>query len=120
MAEHNDTGAIGENLAVKHLKSNNYQILETNWRYQNAEVDIIAQEKNVLVIVEVKTRKSNVFGEPEEWVNRQKQKNLIKAANAFIEQRNLDLEVRFDIVSVIYGRSGHQINHIQDAFYPIR
>jgi len=120
MAEHNITGELGENLAVKYLEKLGYIIKEKNWHYQNAEVDIIAQDKDTLLIVEVKTRKSNLFGEPEEWVNKQKQKNLIKAANGYLEKNQLDFEVRFDIISIIYGSTKNHINHIKDAFYPIR
>jgi putative endonuclease len=70
-----------------------------------------------LVIAEVKTRKSNYFGEPETFVTKQKQKNLIKTAHEYIERNKLDLEVRFDIISVIMSGNG-SVNHIEDAFYP--
>lgn len=119
MAEHNETGSWGEQKAVEFLLSKGYQILETNWRFKNLEADIIAQHKNTLVIAEVKTRKSNVFGEPEEWVNKQKQKNLIKAAQEYIEQKNIQHEVRFDIISILYSGSVVKINHIEDAFNAI-
>ena len=71
------------------------------------------------MVAEVKTRKSNFFGEPEEFVTRQKQKHLIKAANAYIEKNNLDLEVRFDIISIILSGNEQKIFHIEDAFHPI-
>jgi putative endonuclease len=118
MAEHNVTGQKGEEMAAKHLENKGYLILETNWRFKNLEADIIAKISKILVIVEVKTRKSNYFGEPETFVNRQKQKNLIKAANEYILRNGLDLEVRFDIVSVIMNDST-SVKHIEDAFYPI-
>ncbi len=118
MAEHNITGKKGEEMAAIFLKENGYTILETNWRFMNLEADIIAITDKILVIVEVKTRKSNYFGEPESFVNRQKQKNLIKAANAYIERNQFDLEVRFDIVSVVLNDS-NAIKHIEDAFYPL-
>ncbi len=118
MAEHNETGKKGEKMAAAFLENKGYTILETNWRFLNLEADIIAQTGQTLVIAEVKTRKSNYFGEPESFVNRQKQKNLIKAANAFIERKQLDLEVRFDIVSVVLNDDS-SIKHIEDAFYPL-
>jgi putative endonuclease len=76
MAEHNETGKRGEEIAADYLLSKGYIILETNWRYKNLEADIIATIDNTLVVAEVKTRKTNYFGEPETFVNKQKQKNL--------------------------------------------
>lgn len=116
MAEHNETGKQGELLAVNALKDKGFEILETNWRFKNLEADIIAQKEDCLVIVEVKTRQSNYFGEPETFVNKQKQTNLIKTANAYVQQNKLEVEVRFDIISIIIGKQKHQINHIEDAF----
>ena len=90
MAEHNITGQKGEQMAADFLEKNGYKILETNWRFMNLEADIIAEKSKILVIAEVKTRKSNYFGEPESFVTKQKQKNLIKTANAYIERKQLD------------------------------
>lgn len=118
MAEHNITGQKGEEMAAKFLEEKGYTILETNWRFMNLEADIIAQLNKTLVIAEVKTRKSNYFGEPESFVTKQKQKNLIKTANAYIERKELDLEVRFDIVSIVLNDSS-SVKHIEDAFYPL-
>ncbi|MES2591551.1 MAG: YraN family protein [Bacteroidota bacterium] len=118
MAEHNDTGTKGEKLASTFLQDKGYAVLETNWRFKNLEADIIATIAKTLVIAEVKTRKSNYFGEPETFVNKQKQKNLIKAANEYVLRNNLNLEVRFDIISIVMGDSQTKINHIEDAFYP--
>ena len=116
MAQHNDTGTKGEEIASDFLFKKGYTILETNWHFHNLEVDIIAMKDKILVVVEVKTRKSNYFGEPETFVNKQKQKNLIKVANSYILRNNLDLEVRFDIISIILGENQIKINHIKDAF----
>lgn len=118
MAEHNIKGKKGEEMAAEFLEKKGYTILETNWRFINLEADIIAKIDNTLVIAEVKTRKSNYFGEPESFVNKQKQKNLIKTANAYIERKQIDLEVRFDIVSVVLNDNA-SIKHIEDAFYPL-
>ena len=120
MAEHNDTGTKGETIAANYLKENGYAILETNWRFKNLEADIIATINDILVVAEVKTRKSNFFGEPEEFVNKQKQKNLVKAANEYILKNDIDLEVRFDIISVIIANNKTAVNHIPDAFYAPR
>ncbi len=117
MAEHNDTGTKGEQLAAEFLEKKGYTILETNWRFNHLEADIIAKQAKTLVVAEVKTRRSNYFGEPETFVTKQKQKNLIKAANEYVERYKLDVEVRFDIISIILGNNQMKINHIEDAFY---
>ena len=119
MAEHNIKGQKGEELAADFLREKGYTILETNWRFKNLEADIIASANGVIIVAEVKTRKSNFFGEPEAFVTRQKQRNLIKAAHEYIQRYDLDLEVRFDILSVIMNESGSQVNHIEAAFYPL-
>lgn len=118
MAEHNDKGIKGEELATIFLKNNGYTILETNWRHKNLEADIIAVTNGVMVVAEVKTRASNFFGEPETFVTKQKQRNLRSAANEYIQQKQLDMEVRFDVISIIMGKQEEQfkINHIEDAF----
>jgi putative endonuclease len=118
MAEFHELGKRGEELAISYFKGKGYEILETNWRKGSLEVDIIARTGQILIITEVKTRSTNYFGEPEEFVTRAKQKNLIKAANSYILQNNLDVEARFDIISVLFKGNSHKINHIEDAFYP--
>lgn len=119
MATHNETGTKGEQIAANYLEKKGYTVLETNWRFKNLEADIIASIDKTLVIAEVKTRKSNYFGEPETFVNKQKQKNLINAANEYIIRNQLDMEVRFDIISVIVNDKEIKVNHIEDAFYPL-
>jgi putative endonuclease len=119
MKEEHKTGAEGEAAAVKYLRSQGYEVLETNWRFGQEEIDIIASTKDFLVIVEVKTRSSKAFGEPEAFVNRQKQKHLIKAAGAYLEKTGLDLEVRFDIASVMKQGDSYKVTLIQNAFYPL-
>ena len=119
MAEHNQTGTTGEELAASFLEKKGYSVLEKNWRFGHEEIDILASKDSTLVVAEVKARKSNFFGEPEEFVTRQKQKHLIKAANAYMEKNNLDLEVRFDIISIILSGNEQKIFHIEDAFHPI-
>lgn len=110
---------MGEEFASSYLKDNGYEILERNWKFGREEIDIIAKKNDTLVIAEVKTRTGNFFGEPEEFVNRQKQRLLIKAANAYVERKNIDMEVRFDIISIIVSGSKKKINHLEDAFNPI-
>lgn len=118
MAEQHDLGREGEERAREYLRSSGYEILDCNWRFGSEEIDIIARENDTLVVVEVKTRRSNYFGEPEVFVNAKKKKIIVRAADAYINQKALDLEVRFDIISVIIHSGTCTINHIQDAFYP--
>lgn len=119
MAAHNDTGAEGEQLAAEHLEKNGFEILDRNWRHRNFELDLVARENDFIVVVEVKTRKSLYGGEPEVSVNRQKQRSIIKAANAYVVYHGIDMQVRFDIIGVVIKGKTHFINHIKDAFYPM-
>jgi putative endonuclease len=117
MAEHNDLGKLGEDLSVEFLQKNGYAILETNWTFQKAEIDIIAQKENVLVIVEVKTRSSIDFGSPQDFVKPAKIQLLVKAVNEYVISNDLDLEIRFDIIAVYKEGKEFKIEHLEDAFY---
>jgi putative endonuclease len=111
-------GQKGEQMAAEYLRSKGYQILETNWRVGHLEVDIIAIDTTMLVFVEVKTRASSAFGEPEVFVDMAKQRHLIRAANIYIGKTGINKEVRFDIVSVILNEGVKSVKHIEDAFKP--
>ena len=100
MAEHNELGKLGEEMAVEFLQKEGYAILETNWTFQKAEIDIIAKKGDILAIIEVKTRSSLDFGLPQDFVKPKKIQLLIKAVDAFVNERNLDIEVRFDIIAI--------------------
>lgn len=117
MAEHNDLGEKGEQLAADYLVEHGYQIIEKNYRHHKAEVDIIAKKGNTLAVVEVKTRSTDFFGNPEEFVNQKKIKLLVSAINHYVVERNLDVEVRFDIIAIINKKSTFTIEHLEDAFY---
>jgi putative endonuclease len=116
MAEHNELGKKGEQLAIDFLIKNKYKILEKNYRYLKAEVDIIAQKGGVLAAVEVKTRTSAYFGNPEEFVNPKKIKLLLSAIDNYVVERDLDVEVRFDIIAIIQNKKETKIEHLEDAF----
>lgn len=118
MAEHLETGMKGEEIAQQYLREKGYTILETNWRSGSNEIDIIAKQGSFLVIVEVKTRKGKPLVSPEEAVDLNKQRLLIKAANLYIYKNNVNLETRFDIIGIIMQGNDYQVNHIEDAFYP--
>ena len=117
MAEHNELGKLGEELAVAFLEKNGYKILQTNFSFQKAEIDSIAQKENILAVVEVKTRSSLDFGLPQEFVKPKKIQLLVKAVNQFIETNNLDVETRFDIIAIHKKNQNFDIEHIEEAFY---
>ena len=117
MAEHNDLGKLGEELAIDFLEKAGYSILETNWVFQKAEIDIIAQKGNVLAIVEVKTRSSVDFGLPQDFVKPKKIQLLVKAINEYILINDLESEARFDIIAVFKNGKNYEIEHLEDAFY---
>ena len=118
MAEHIDKGIKGEKLAVEHLKEKGYDILQTNWRHGKAEADIIAEKDEMIILAEVKTRATDYFGTPDEAVHKQKQRMMVKAAEAYLEINNIDKEVRYDVISIVMNDKQTTIDHIEDAFYP--
>ncbi|MAP81689.1 MAG: endonuclease [Aequorivita sp.] len=118
MAKHNELGKIGEEIATQFLIENGYKILCRNFYFNKAEIDIIAQkDNNTVVIVEVKTRNSNFFGDPQSFVTPSKIKLLVKAANEYIISNELDVEVRFDIIAILKNQKEEKIEHFKNAFY---
>lgn len=117
MAEHNERGSFGEEEAVAYLREEGFLILDTNWSYGKDEVDIIARDGSFLVFLEVKTRTADTYGRPEEFVTKEKQKHLIRAANAYIEKKDLYWEIRFDIIAVTL-QPRLKVDHLREAFHP--
>mgnify|MGYP000689652539 CR=1 FL=1 len=118
MASHNELGRVGEECAAAYLANSGYTILEKNYRFDRAEVDLICQFEQELVVVEVKTRQSTYLAGPEETVTLSKQKSIIKAVNQYIRENEIDLECRFDIISILLNKKEFQLDHLEDAFYP--
>ncbi len=119
MAEHNDLGKKGEDIAVAYLQRKGYKILCRNWHDRHLEIDIVAMHNNMLVVVEVKTRTTALFGEPEMEVTPAKQKFLVRAAESYILAHDYEGETRFDVIGVLLGNGQMQIKHIEDAFMPL-
>lgn len=117
MAQHHELGKIGEQLATDYLLEKGYSILERNYRFQKAEIDIIAKHNNDMICVEVKTRNSNFFGDPQEFVTPGKVKLLVKAMDAYITENEINLETRFDIIAVLKNKKTETITHYENAFY---
>ncbi len=118
MSDIHDLGNRGEDLAVSHLAGKGYRILERNWKFGKEEVDIIAETDNEVIFTEVKTRKSSYFGAPEAFVNRAKQRIIIRAANAYILRHNIHKEARFDVIGVILNSTERRVTHLEGAFAP--
>ncbi|MBV7440498.1 YraN family protein [Weeksellaceae bacterium TAE3-ERU29] len=116
MAEHNDFGKIAEEYVAQKYIKNGYEILERNWYFSPAEIDIIAKRDNTLAIVEVKARSYDTFENPEDSVTKSKKKRLVKAADEYIQQKDLDVECRFDIAVVTKTKNGLSAKMFIDAF----
>ncbi len=117
MAEHNDFGNLAENLAAEFLMKKSYKILVRNFRYQRAEIDIVAEFQNLIVVVEVKARSYNSLIEPQEAVTKKKIKAILMCSDFFMSENAINKEVRFDIITVLPDEKGKLlINHIEDAF----
>jgi putative endonuclease len=119
MASHNDLGKRGEEIAKEYLENKGYVILRMNWRHKRAEIDIIAKHEKTLIFVEVKTRSSIDFGQPEDFVDWKKEKQFDYASLFFIEQTGHEGEIRYDIVAITFAdKNTYEVNHIEDAFWP--
>ncbi|WP_299059062.1 YraN family protein [uncultured Polaribacter sp.] len=116
MAQHNELGKEGEKIAIDFLLKKGYKILETNYRYLKAEVDIIAKKGETLVAVEVKTRSSDYFENPQDAVNDKKIKLIVSATDYYVNDKDLDVEVRFDIIAILIKNNKTKIEHLEDAF----
>ena len=117
MAEHNDFGKLAEDMAAEFLVRKNYRILARNFRYQKAEIDIVAEFNGIIVVTEVKARSYNTLIEPQEAVTKNKIKSIVMCSDFFMNERKIDKEVRFDIITVLPDEQGVlQLNHIEDAF----
>lgn len=117
MAQHNELGTLGEQIATNYLVSKGYEIIVRNYVFQKAEIDIIAKHNNTMICVEVKTRNSDFFGDPQDFVTPNKIKLLVKAMDAFITENNIDLETRFDIIAVLKNKNTEELTHLENAFY---
>ncbi len=117
MAQHNELGKKGEKLAVNYLLKKGYEIIERNYRFDKAEVDIIAKKDEILAIVEVKTRSTTDFGNPQDFVKPKQIQRLVKAVDEYVTVNALDVEVRFDIIAIVKKGKTYDIEHLEDAFY---
>ena len=118
MATTREIGEEGEKLALSHVLKLGYIILDTNWHYGHLELDIVAQEADELVIIEVKARNGIRYEHPSEAVTKTKIKRIVEAAEAYIQKKDIELETRFDVITVIFIHQKFELEHFKDAFYP--
>ncbi len=118
MVSQREIGEIAEGLAQQHLLKQGYKILDTNWHFGHLELDIVAQDGNELVIVEVKSRNGIRYEHPSEAMTDVKIRRVVEAADGYIQERNIELETRFDVITVIFFGQKFELEHFKDAFYP--
>ena len=120
MAKHLELGRKGEQIALDFLQEKSYQLLERNWRFSHAEIDLILKDGEVLVFVEVKTRSYDFYGKPEESITPKKERLIADAAAVYMEHIGHEWEIRFDIVSILLNEQKNKlvIEHFEDAFFP--
>lgn len=117
MGKHNEFGKEGEQIAVDYLLRKGYHIKYRNYRYLKAEVDIIASKNDILAIVEVRARSNDQIIPIAETITAKKIKLLVSAADHYVVEENIDLEVRFDIITILKNRIIFKIEHLENAFY---
>jgi putative endonuclease len=118
MAEHNILGKKGEEIAVAYLIKNGYLVLETGWTWQHLELDIIAFKQDLLVIVEVKTRSSQMYADPDDTISNKKLRKIYDATDKYMDLKKIPWEVRYDLITIIDHGETWAVDHIEDAFYP--
>ena len=118
MAEHNELGKEGELRAQSFLRTNGYAIRDCNWRFGKIELDIVAMKDQLLVVVEVKSRSTEYFEHPKDTITNAKIRRTVEAAHEYVLSHHLDVDVRFDVISVVPSKEGYEIEHIEDAFFP--
>jgi len=118
MVSTREIGEMAEGLAKDYLVKKGYKILDQNWYYGHLELDIVAKDQGELVIVEVKSRNGLRYEHPSEAVTNSKIKRIVEAADAYIIEKNLDVETRFDVITVIFFEDKFELEHFPDAFYP--
>lgn len=113
-----ELGQKGEEIAINHLENKGFNILDLNWRHSRTEIDIIASLKSITVFIEVKTRSNTRFGHPEEIISTSKMNRMAEAAEVYMNDKEIEGEIRFDIISIILSVDKQELKHIEDAFFP--
>ena len=117
MASHNELGRTGERIAAEYLQREGFRIIGRNYVYRKAEIDLLAIDRDLLVAVEVKTRSKCTVGKPQDFVSADKIRLMLLAVNEFVRERDIDAEIRLDIIAVNIEGKGYRVEHLRDAFY---
>ncbi len=118
MAEHNNLGRRGEDAAAAFLEKEGHRIVERNWSFSGYEIDIVSEHEGFIVFVEVKTRTSAQWGDPEDAVDERRMRRLIRGASHYLKKYCIDKPARFDIVSLLWNERQFELEYIEDAFLP--
>ncbi len=118
MAESHELGKKAEEFAVEFLISKGNRIMDRNWRHGHLELDIVCTDGKMLIVVEVKARRQSIFPHPEDVFTPMQERRIIQATEAYIFKNNIDMPVRFDLIAIVFGETGFEIEHIEDAFFP--
>ena len=118
MAKHLILGHKGEDIAADYLERHGYSILDRNWRCGHKELDLVVTKDNVVVFVEVKTRTSTDYGDPQDFVDIRKMRRIVNSADAYLRFRCIDMDARFDIISIVVDGGDFKVEHIEQAFLP--
>lgn len=116
MAQHNELGKKGEEAAAEFMKDKGYKVLTRNWRMHRHEIDIVAEDEEFIIFVEVKTRTSRQWGNPEDFIGKTKIRRIVEAADLFLQLSDIEKPARFDIISAVWDGEDFEIEHIDDAF----
>lgn len=119
MAEHNELGQLGEEEACRYLKEKGYHILDKNWRYRSYEIDIVAEIDDWIVFVEVKTRSTDEYGNPEDFINNRRINRLVRAGHHYLMKNKINKDWRFDVIAILSeDEKNFTLKHFDDAFLP--
>lgn len=118
MAKHNILGKEGEEMAAGYLEQEGYTVLDRNWRCGHKELDLVVTRDDTIVFVEVKTRTGTEWGDPEDAVTDRKIRRIVNSADAYIRLNRIDMDARFDIISIVLEGGEFKVEHIEQAFLP--
>ena len=118
MAKHNILGREGEDIAAKYLEQKGYAVLDRDWHCGHKDLDLVVIKDNTIVFVEVKTRTGNEWGDPQDFITDRKIRRIVNSADAYLRFNQIDMDVRFDVISIVAEGGEFKVEHIEQAFFP--
>ncbi len=118
MAKHNILGREGEDIAAKYLEQKGYAVLDRDWHCGHKDLDLVVTKDNTIVFVEVKTRTGNEWGDPQDFITDRKIRRIVNSADAYLRFNQVDMDVRFDVISIVAEGGEYKVEHIEQAFFP--